>query len=224
MEDDNNGPIDHTDKGNRHRVQPILFLSKLLIRAESRYWPTELKIACLVWAVRKVRHIIFSSKLGTIVYTDHSAIVAIAKQDSLFSNNTDKLNLRLIRASLYLSQFSLDVRYRFGPLNIVSDALSRLANTKAQFTAPSDENVLENIQEYFHLSDKIGAYNATIIEIDPDFAARIKLDYAKNTAWQNTYERLRRGDQVYQEFVLNDNGLIYYIDPENSRRRLCLPK
>jgi hypothetical protein len=224
MEGDDNGPIDHTDKGNRHRIQPILFLSKLLTGAESRYWPTELEVACLVWAVRKVRHIILSSKLGTIVYTDHSAIVAIAKQDSLSSSSTDKLNLRLVRASLYLSQFSLDVRYRSGPLNIVPDALSRLANTKAQLAAPSDENVLEDVQECFHLSDEIGAYNATMIEMDPDFAARIKQGYAEDTAWQDTYERLRRGGQVHQEFVLNNNGLIYYIDPEDSRRRLCLPK
>jgi hypothetical protein len=130
MEGDDNGSIDYIDKGNRHRVQPILFFSKLFTGAESRYWPTELEVACLVWAVRKVRHIILSSKLGTIVYTDYSAIVAIAKQDSLSSSSTDKLNLRLVRASLYLSQFSLDVRYRSGPLNIVPDVLSRLASTK----------------------------------------------------------------------------------------------
>jgi hypothetical protein len=65
------------------------------------------------------------------VYTDYSVIVTIAKQDSLSFNNTNKLNLRLIRVSFYLSQFSLDVRYRFRPLNIVPDALSRLVNTKA---------------------------------------------------------------------------------------------
>jgi hypothetical protein len=80
--------------------------------------------------VRKVRHIIFNNKLGIIVYTDYLVIVAIAKQDSLFFNNTDKLNFRLIRAFFYLSQFNLDVRYRFKPLNIVFNVLSRLASTK----------------------------------------------------------------------------------------------
>jgi hypothetical protein len=81
--------------------------------------------------VRKVRHIIFSSKLGIIVYTDYLVIVTIAKQNNLSFSSTDKLNLRLIRVSFYLSQFSLDVRYRFGLLNIVFNVLSRLANTKA---------------------------------------------------------------------------------------------
>lgn len=32
-------------------IRPILFLSKLLTPAESRYWPTKLEVACLVWAI-----------------------------------------------------------------------------------------------------------------------------------------------------------------------------
>jgi hypothetical protein len=95
--------------------------------------------------VRKVRYIILGSKLGITVYIDYLTIVTIVKQDSLFFNNTDKLNLCLIRVSLYLSQFNLDVRYRFGFLNIVFNVLSYFANTKAQFIIPSDENVLEDI-------------------------------------------------------------------------------
>lgn len=60
-------------------VEPILFLSRMLTSAESRYWPTELEIACLVWTVRKIHHIIEASDHSTIVYTDHSASLAIAR-------------------------------------------------------------------------------------------------------------------------------------------------
>jgi hypothetical protein len=95
--------------------------------------------------VKKIRYIIFNNKLGIIVYIDYSIIVTIVKQDSLFFNSTDKFNFRLIRAFFYLSQFSFDVRYRFRFLNIVPDALSRLVNTKAQFIAFSDENVLKDV-------------------------------------------------------------------------------
>ena len=38
--------------------QPIMFLSRLLSDAETRYWPTELEIAGLVWVIKKVRHMI----------------------------------------------------------------------------------------------------------------------------------------------------------------------
>ena len=80
-------------------VQPILFLSKLLTDAETRYWPTELEVAALVWAIRKVRHLVEAADLPTIVYTDHSATTQIVKQTSLNTTSVEKLNLRLIRDS-----------------------------------------------------------------------------------------------------------------------------
>jgi len=103
MQDDENGPLDHTIKGNRSKVQPILFLSKLLTDAETRYWPTELEVACLVWTVKKICHMINGSLADTVVWTDHSATIQIMKQTTLTSSSTDKLNLRLIRASQYCS-------------------------------------------------------------------------------------------------------------------------
>lgn len=43
---------------NQKSMKPILFLSRLLTDTETRYWPTELEIAGLVWVVKKIRHII----------------------------------------------------------------------------------------------------------------------------------------------------------------------
>jgi hypothetical protein len=34
-----------------HQIQPILFLSRMLSSAETRYWPTELEMSSLFWAV-----------------------------------------------------------------------------------------------------------------------------------------------------------------------------
>ena len=42
--------------------------------------------------------------------------------------STAKLNLRLIRASKYLQRFRIELRYKPDKVNIVSDALSRLAS------------------------------------------------------------------------------------------------
>lgn len=110
-------------------MQPILFLSRLLTDAETRYWPTELEIAGLVWVVKKIRHMIEATRSPTtIIYTDHSAAVSIVRQTSLNTVSTEKLNLRLIRASEYLQRFRLDVRYKPRKANIVPDALSRLAS------------------------------------------------------------------------------------------------
>ena len=46
----------------------------------------------------------FMDKL-TIVYTDYVATTSLAAQIILITSNTDKLNLWLIYASQYLSQF-----------------------------------------------------------------------------------------------------------------------
>lgn len=39
-------------------VQVIMFLSKALTPAERNYWPTELEVGAMVWAMRKIRHFV----------------------------------------------------------------------------------------------------------------------------------------------------------------------
>ena len=88
-------PLKATDI-RKSDVQPIMFLSKLLSTAESHYWPTELEMAGLVWAIKKLRHLVDSTVKPVIIYIDHSAVTSIARQTTLASSNTDKLNNCLI--------------------------------------------------------------------------------------------------------------------------------
>ncbi len=111
----------------RTAVQPIMFLSKCLNTAEKNYWPTELEVAGIVWVVRKIRHMIESTEVPpVIVYTDHSAAVQISRQTTLTTSCTDKLNLRLVRASQYLSSFSLSIRHKPGKSKRGSRCLIRI--------------------------------------------------------------------------------------------------
>lgn len=141
---------------------PILFLSRLLTEAETRYWPTELEIAGIVWVVKKIRHMIEAAQLTTIIYTDHSAAVAIVRQTSLNTTSVEKLNLRLIRASEYLQRFRLDIRYKPGKSNIVPDALSRLASREYH---PSDESSLDALS--------VQAFPVSLVEMSPEFRQRV---------------------------------------------------
>jgi hypothetical protein len=225
MKDDEGEPLDHTAKGNYQRVQPILFLSKILTDAETRYWPTELETASLVWTIKKVRHMIDGSLLDTVVWTDHSATVQIVKQTSLTTTATDKLNLRLIRASQYCSQFRLDVRHRDGKTNIVPDALSRLLNRIDESKdRPSKGDTLEDTDEIF-------TYHTTVIEMSEDFRQRIKEGYLEVRRWKELLKQLQLSEKETEETVskgtnsfILENGLIYYIDPVDARHRLCVPK
>ena len=113
----------------RLQVRLVLFLSRLLKDAETRYWPTELELAGIVWVLRKVRYII-KSVLETIVYTDYRATLGIAKQTSLITTSTARLNLCLVRASEYIQRFrNLYFRYKPGKQYIIPDALLRLHST-----------------------------------------------------------------------------------------------
>lgn len=58
-------------------MQPILFLSRLLTTAERNYWPTELEIAGFVWVIKKLRHLVESSRASVIIQMDHAAILDI---------------------------------------------------------------------------------------------------------------------------------------------------
>lgn len=147
------GDPDATDKQlRRSDIEPLLFMSKVLSTAKGNYWPTELEVACLVWAIRKIHHWVKSAR-NVIVWTDHSATPGIVKQTTLNSSNTDKLNMRLVRASQYLSQYTLDVRWKPGKQHVVPDALSRLQAASLS----SRTNVLD------HLSDETPIYHTTTV-------------------------------------------------------------
>ena len=200
---------------NKSDMMSILFLSKSLNGAEQRYWPTELEVAGLVWTIRKIRHLIDGSPLPTIVYTDHSATASIVRHTSLRSSSVDKLNLRLVRASQYLSQFNLDVRHKPGKQHTVPDALSRLMNlsAKEKGATTSDEGTL----------DEVSAFNEFLVEMSSEFKESIQAAYLKDKHWSKIRNSLKSDVHLPGiQFHLHD-GLIYYTD-FIGRIRLCLPK
>lgn len=124
----------HSDKDppTQKSVKPIMFLSRLIKKNEMNYWPTELEVACCCWVISKIRHMIETTKLPTIIYTDHSATVQIATQTSMTTTTSlVRLNQRHQRSSQYLSTFRLEIRHKPGKHNIVPDALSRLEQNKS---------------------------------------------------------------------------------------------
>ena len=139
-------------------IQSVLFLSRLLINFETRYWLIELKMIELMWVVKRIRHMIKSAKRITVIFTNHVANAFIVKQTTLNSDNIDKLNLRFVRVSAYFSQFDIDVKYKADKINIVSNALSRFLSINAfrdfvrmnTFDIDSYHEAIENISMNNH--------------------------------------------------------------------------
>ena len=179
----------------RTDVQSILFFSKMLNQAKQNYWFTKLKVVEIVWVIKKVRHMVESiKKLSVVVYIDYSAAVSISRQISLTTSSTDKLNLRLVRASQYLSMFDLFVRHKANKTNIVSNTLSRLQDSVS--ITINEPEVLEALYEQAvkvtaslmnivthknsSLLESYASYHVTLIEMSDDFKARLFKEYAKD--------------------------------------------
>ena len=187
-------------KITRIDVQPIMFLSRCLNTTEHNYWPTELKIADVVWIVKKIRHMIeFNLKSLVVVYIDHSAAVFISKQTTLNIINTNKLNLRLIRISQYLSTFNLELRHKADKSNVVPDALSRLLQAFSILSSDQSERALDalydNTKCWSNFStiviESVIVYHATLVKMSDDFKHRLKLGYVKDSYWEKLLVMLK---------------------------------
>ena len=214
-------PTDDKEIHKQNKIQPIMFLSRTLTPAETRYWPTELEVAGVVWAISKLRHLINSSSRPTIVYTDHSAAVWIARQTSLMTTSTEKLNLRLVRASAFLSQFDLDVRFRPGKEHVIADALSRLPQHDGM--AEGLDEFLDNQVAFSDVCEPVYTYNATLAEMSTDFRKAIQIGYQKDRRWTRLSHLVGEDVAPGVRFVRRD-GLIYHVDSLDGRLRLCIPK
>ena len=232
---------------SRNQIEPIMFLSRLLTAAEKNYWPTELEMAGLVWTIKKVRHLVQSSEHPTIVQTDHSAIIEISKQKLITATtSTMRMNVRLIRASQFLSQFRLDIRHKPGKEHIIPDALSRLASANVRPILADDHSEL----------DVLYVYNTTVVEMSNDFRKRLIAGYSTDKLWINIIQMIDTNDKLDEgaakipfargntmEIPVNpaemnstekstqdilpigktDKDLIYHIDRFSGIRRLCIP-
>lgn len=144
------------------------FFNKLLNAAEKNYWSTELEVAGLVWLVKKARHLLDGGSRRKVVtiFIDYSAATFIARQTDFNTASVEKLNLQLIWASQYLSQFNLKVIYWPEKIHLVPNTLSRLLRSmKKFFTSTLDDLIIEE--------GDTEAFSAVLIEISSEFKNQI---------------------------------------------------
>ena len=193
----------------------ILFLFKTLNGVESRYWLIEFEVVGLIWTIRKIRHFIDNSFHITIIYTNHFAIVSIVKQINLSSLSIDKLNLRLIKASQYLSQFKLNIRHKPDKQHIVLDALFKLMS----------DLIIEKGMPIFEkgIFDEIYIFNRFLIEITPEYKKDLRSAYLLEPFWIKIIDLLKGDASILDiRFHFDENDFIYYTN-FIDRVKFCLP-
>jgi len=197
-------------------IQIIMFLSRALTGAETRYWPTELEVTGLVWMVKKVHHLIHASQRPAIIFSDHVASVGIATQTSLTTTtSTDKLNLKLVRDSAYLSQFRLQVVYRPGRIHIVPDALSRLKAYGKDVISPKVVPPRVATEAVDCHSLEVGSYHTLLVELSPEFKQRLIAGYESDPHWRNILEMVLRSQErrrIDDGAALEGQAVVRYQD------------
>lgn len=96
---------------------PICFFSKKLLKHQLNYSTIEKEALALLLALQHFEVYIGSSAAPVLVFTDHNPLTFLTRMKNA--------NQRLMRWSLYLQGFNLDIRYKRGSENIVADTLSR---------------------------------------------------------------------------------------------------
>lgn len=212
-------------------IQSILFLSRLLFESEKKYWSTELKMTDLMWVVKRIRYMIDAVKNTTIMFIDHSINSSIVSRITMNSDNTDKLNLRLVKALTYFSQFKLKVWYKIDKFNVISDALFKLSATKnakdsSKMNALNLNTYHAEIEDIFILNT-IHAFQETLISMTKEFKRKLREEYLENKSWKKILNMLKN---LQIRMTLKEKRTLNEIDFELHRdliyhkkcRRLCI--
>ena len=192
---------------SRHAIESVLFLNWLITDIETRYWSTELKIAEIVWILKKTRYIVEAFSSITVIYTNHGVALKITFQIILFIIFTNKLNLRFVRVSNYIQRFNLNIKHKSEKQHVISNALSRFvsANINRSLKKVVDEKELNVL------------FIASLIKMNSNFKSRIIVDYKFNLNWQRISAILNvnvnNGENVVKLlFYKREDDLIFRFD------------
>ena len=229
---------------SRIAMQFIMFLNKCFNSVEKNYWSTKLKVTDIIWAIKKIKHMIeFIEMSSMIIYIDHSATISIFRQITFITFNMNKLNLKLIKASQYLFNFNLFIRHKIDKFNVVSDVLFKL---QVDIALIEKIDVLKSLYEFSielceenliiktmkFLLKQFVCYHMTLIEMTNKFKERLKTTYSKNPHWNKILNMIKKTSKINDEkntqnksnlrFIYRRNFIYYIVD--DDKKRLCISK
>ncbi len=96
---------------------PVSFFSKKFSKSQQNYSTIEKEALALLLALQHFEVYLGGSPSTIIVYTDHNPLVFIMRMSNA--------NQRLMRWSLIMQEYNIEIRHKKGVDNLVADALSR---------------------------------------------------------------------------------------------------
>ena len=96
---------------------PICFFSRKFNCHQRNYCTSEKETLALILSLQHFEVYLSSTVAPVLVFTDHNPLVYIQRMKDR--------NRKLLRWSLFLQEFQLEIRHVKGKNNVVADALSR---------------------------------------------------------------------------------------------------
>ena len=162
---------------------PIYFLSRGLTKSEKNYSTTKREALAIVWALQKLKHIIWGYKVELL--TDHKPL------EIMFSKSIPEGQIG--RWALCIQEFDLSIRYIKGKDNVLADALSRLDT----HTIPNEDGPINDDNM---LVDFVGSVN-----IEDDWTTDELIDAQKSDKAVNNIRNVVLAGE-------NDEGSIQVLD------------
>ncbi|KAM9456054.1 retrovirus-related Pol polyprotein from transposon 17.6 [Clarias gariepinus] len=97
---------------------PVSYFSKKFTRCQMKYSTIEKEALALLLALQHFEVYLGGSSNPVVVYTDHNPLIFLGRMQNS--------NQRLMRWSLIIQEYNLDIQHRRGVENVVADALSRV--------------------------------------------------------------------------------------------------
>jgi len=116
----------------RREMKVIMFISKRLIAAETRYSTTEREALVILRCLEEVRWLVLCSPYPTKVYTDHKALLEFLRKDDAHG--------RIVRWQIRLAEYNVEYIHVSGKKNVLADGMSRMRKS---------ENVLTEVEHAF---------------------------------------------------------------------------
>jgi hypothetical protein len=176
-------------------LQPIAYMSKKMLDAETRYPIHHKELLAIVVALKEWRHYLHGTKFTVRVLTDHRSLVHFETQP--------KLSDRQARWNEFLSEFDYVIEYQEGKKNVCADALSR----RPDHASVDSKNVI-SLQTLVN--------RATVSAISTSLTGEIQEGYKTDDFAKNILNgiRMSRVDHftVKENLIWYDNYRIFVPD------------
>jgi len=185
----------------------VCFASRTLINAEKGYSTTEKELLAVIFACRKFRSYIIGH-FKVIVRSDHRALS--------FLKTCKLTNGRLLRWSLVLQEYNLDIEYVKGRDNIPADVLSRA--TDSEYQTNRDMNTIQVLKT----NVKWGVENKEFSKLLKKIGEQQKQD----SKLKEILIRLesREENKVKNNFMVHNGILFQKKRGSDEQFRVCIPE